>query len=58
MHKGDIAMDKPYVAPELLLAGEAEEVVLGMGTSGHDMFGEFQTPGEEFQTDESVTTER
>lgn len=51
-------MDKPYVAPELLLAGEADKIVLGMATSGHDMFGEYQYPGVEFQTDEDITTER
>ncbi len=49
-------MEKQYVAPELKLAGDAAEVVLGLGGAGFDMFGEDMGRAMEFQTDDDVTT--
>ena len=45
-------MQEPYIAPELKLAGEADEVVLGSGRVGSDFFGEYAELSPEFQADE------
>jgi hypothetical protein len=44
-------MQKEYVAPELKLAGEAENVILGGGFVGCDMFGEENYLDVEFAVD-------
>ena len=44
-------MQKQYVAPELKLAGEAENVILGGGWVGSDMFGEEMYLDAEFAPD-------
>ena len=44
-------MQKEYVAPELKLAGEAENVILGGGFVGCDMFGEEMYLDVEFAPD-------
>jgi hypothetical protein len=44
-------MQKEYVAPELKLAGEAENVILGGGFVGCDMFGEEAYLDMEFAAD-------
>ena len=44
-------MQKEYVAPELKLAGEAENVILGGGFVGCDMFGEENYLDAEFAAD-------
>ena len=50
-------MQKPYVAPELKTAGEAEEVVLGGGGAGPDFFGEDAFADMEFEADLDAATE-
>lgn len=51
-------MQEPYVAPELKLAGEAGQVILGLGRTGSDFFGEYLDQGGGFQSDagEEMTT--
>jgi hypothetical protein len=49
-------MKKHYVAPELRAIGEAEDVVLGNGGAGSDMFYEDLWADMEF-ADDSETTE-
>ncbi len=44
-------MQQEYVAPELKLAGEANEVVLGLGGAGSDLAGEIIVGHMEFQAD-------
>jgi hypothetical protein len=46
-------MQKPYVAPELKLVGETNEVVLGSMQVGHDLSGEMLPHGKEFEPDGS-----
>ena len=49
-------MDKQYVAPELQLAGDADEGVLGMVGGGIDMFGQDLGSGDpDFWPDEAGT---
>jgi hypothetical protein len=45
-------MQEPYIAPQLELAGEADQVVLGMGRAGADLFGEYLDQGGGFLSDE------
>ena len=51
-------MEKEYVAPELKLAGEATEVVLGLYGGGFDLFGQDMGGDIEFQTDDDLTPGR
>jgi hypothetical protein len=44
-------MQKPYVAPELNVVGEAEDVVLGSGGAGSDLFAEDTWADMEFADD-------
>jgi len=45
-------MQEAYFAPELQMAGKAQDVVLGMGHIGSDFFGQMVEPsGGEFQDD-------
>jgi hypothetical protein len=50
-------MQQKYVPPEVKLAGEAAEVVLGGGGGGSDMFGEFLDGEGEFAADTDVERE-
>jgi hypothetical protein len=51
-------MQKKYEAPELKLAGETENVVLGGSGIGVDMFGEDLGIDMEFETDEEPAGRR
>jgi len=51
-------MQKQYFAPELKLAGEADQVVLGGGFGGNDMFGEDFGLDVEFAPEQGIQTER
>ena len=51
-------MEKQYVAPELKVAGDASEVVLGMFTPGFDLFGSDIGGAMEFQADDELTSPR
>lgn len=44
-------MEKKYVAPELKLAGEADDVVLGGGAAGLDFGAEEMWAHDEYLTD-------
>ncbi len=49
--------EKQYVAPQLQLAGEASEVILGFGGGGGDFFSEFMVPDGEFNPDVNSPTQ-
>ena len=51
-------MQKKYEAPELKLAGDAENVILGGGGVGADMFNEDTWSDMEFETDEEPANGR
>ena len=44
-------MEKNYETPELLLIGEANELVLGLGIGGNDGVGQQTAPDFEFEQD-------
>jgi hypothetical protein len=44
-------MQKKYETPELILIGEANEVVMGMGTGGYDGLFDQAAPDFEFEQD-------
>ena len=50
-------MQEKYVAPEVKLAGEAAEVILGGGGAGTDFFGEITAHDAEFAADTDVERE-
>ena len=50
-------MQKQYLPPDLKLAGEAAEVVLGGGGAGTDLFSEDYWDTQEFASDQSTMIE-
>ena len=44
-------MNEQYIAPELKLVGQTDEVVLGLGGVGPDVWGEEYIPEMEFLPD-------
>ena len=44
-------MQEQYIAPELKLVGETDEVVLGLNAIGIDIRDEFMVQDMEFETD-------
>lgn len=44
-------MQEQYIAPELRLVGQTDEVVLGLGGVGSDAWGEISIPDMEFLPD-------
>ena len=51
-------MQKPYLAPELKLAGEAEDIVLGGGGGGTDIFGDDYWDEAQYATDQDDSSRR
>lgn len=45
-------MLKPYIKPELKLAGDTDDVVLGSTAVGNDLYSQRMPPGMEFEDDE------
>ena len=48
-------MEKQYLAPELKLAGEASEVVLGLASAGTDLLGQDIGGSRDFLIDDDLT---
>jgi hypothetical protein len=51
--KGDKKMQELYIPPELILAGETKEVVLGSAGIGSDFWGQRMPHGAEFEADDN-----